>query len=83
MAPIRTETPVNCFVNCQTLNVNCLAVNHVPFVARQPQMKVIRPFVKAIKSLEGVSCVHQLSSVKPVTNVHIVAQNLPAGARLN
>ena len=33
--------------------------------------------------MKGVSCVDQLSSVHPVTNVHTVAQNLPVWARLN
>ena len=41
----RKETLVNSLVNCQTLNVNCIAVSHVPFVTRQPQKKDIRPIV--------------------------------------
>ena len=30
----RTETLVNSLVNCQTLN--CLTLNHVPFIAGHP-----------------------------------------------
>ena len=39
----KTETLVN---NCKTLDINCFAVNHVPFVAGQSQKKGIRPIVK-------------------------------------
>ena len=35
-----------------------------------------------LKYVKGVSCVTQLSCVKPVTNVKNVASNLPVGARL-
>ena len=35
--------------NCQTLDVNCIVVNHGPFVAGQPQKKDIRPIVKTNK----------------------------------
>ena len=35
-----------------------------------------------LKYVKGVSCVSQLSCVKPVTNVKTVASNLPVGARL-
>ena len=35
-----------------------------------------------LKFVKGVSCVTQLSCVKPVTNVKNVASNLPVGARL-
>ena len=68
--------------NCQTLKVNCFAMN-VPSVARQPQKKGTSLIVKQIKCVKGVSCVDQLSSVQPVTNVHTVAQDLRVGARLN
>ena len=33
--------------------------------------------------MKAASCVDQLLSVKPLTNVHTVAQNLPVGASLN
>ena len=36
-----------------------------------------------LKYVKGVSCVTQLSCVKPVTNVKNVASNLPVGARLS
>ena len=49
--------------NCQTLNLNCFAVNHVPFVARQSQKKGRSPIVKQLKYVKDVSCVDQLSSV--------------------
>ena len=35
-----------------------------------------------LKYVKGVSCVTQLSCVKPVTNVKNAASNLPVGARL-
>ena len=60
----------------QTLNINCFAVNHVPFSARQPQKKGVSSVIKQIKIVKGVSCVEQLLSVQLVTNVHTVAQNL-------
>ena len=73
--------------NCQTLNVNCFAVNHVPFVVTQPQKKGLCPIVvkqvKQLKDMKGGSCADQLSSVQPVTNVYTVAQNLLVRARLN
>ena len=79
----RTETLVNNLVNCQSLNVNCIVVTHVPFIASQPHKKSIRPIVKAITYVRGGSCVDQLSSVQPVTSVHSFAQNLPVWAKLN
>ena len=38
-----------CVDNCQTLNVNSCAVNHVPFVAGQPQKKGSSSNVKQLK----------------------------------
>ena len=51
----RTETFMD---NCQTLPVNCLAVNHVdlPFVARWAQKKGIRSTVKQIKYVRCFLC---------------------------
>ena len=54
----RAEALVKSFVNCHTLNVNCNAVNHITFVTGQPQRRGLRPIVKAIRSVKGVSCVH-------------------------
>ena len=68
----RIETRVNSFVNCQTLNINCSAVNHVRFVTRQQQNKSIRPICKSNKICE-----------RCFTNVHTVAQNLYEEARLH
>ena len=45
--------------DCHTLVVNCFAVNHAHFVTRKPQKKGIRPIVKQIKYVKGVSCVGQ------------------------
>ena len=59
--------------NYHTFNVNCFAVNHVPFMARQLQKKGLSLTVKQIKYVKGVSCVDQLPSVHPITNVHTVA----------
>ena len=72
--------------SCQTLTVNCVVTNHVHFVAGLPQKNSISPFIvkqKKLKYVKGVSCVDQEYSIQNVTNVHIVAQNLPVGARLN
>ena len=79
----RTETLVDSFENVQNVQIlNCHAVNHVPFVTGQPQKKGLRPIIKVVKSVKGVSCVDQLS-FQLVTNVHAVAQNLPVGVRLH
>ena len=57
--------------------------NLVPFACGSPQKKGINPDHQVqIKSVKGVSCVDQLSSVKYVTNVPTVAPDLPVGARL-
>ena len=66
---------------CQTVNVNSLA-DHVAFVIGHQQKSSASPSVKEIKSVKGVSCVDLLSSVQPVMNVPVVAQNLPVGGRL-
>ena len=79
----RRDTLVNSFVNCQPLNVHSVSVNHISFVAEQPQKKGIRPIVKAIKYIKCVSWVNQLFSDQPVINIHTVAQNLPVAARLH
>ena len=76
----------------QTINTN--VNSHVVKVAHtapgHSQRKEISP-VSAdcyyqkeykLKYVKGVSCVTQLSWVKPVTNVKIDAPNLPVGARL-
>ena len=67
----RRDTLVN---HCQACDVNCIAVYHVLFEGRQPQKKGKRPIVKQTKYVKGVSCIYQLSSVQPVTNVHTAAQ---------
>ena len=44
MGPVRmTEM---CVDSCQTLNVDCFAVNYIPFVTGQAQKKGISPIVK-------------------------------------
>ena len=48
----RTETLVTSPVLCQTLNVDCMAANHV----RLPQKKGVRPIVNQIKYVK-VFCV--------------------------
>ena len=57
----------------QTVNVSCHDVNHVPFVNGQLQKNGVRLTLKAIKSVKGVSCIDQVSSVQPVTDVCTVA----------
>ena len=59
-------------------------VYHVPFAGGSPQKKgVIPEHQRSIKSVKGVSCVNQLSSVPNVTNVPLVVPNLPVGSRLH
>ena len=44
--------------------------------------QLCKPSQDQLKYVKGVSCVTQLSCVKPVTNVKLAASNLPVGARL-
>ena len=69
---------MNNLLCCQTVNVNCVAVNHVPFVDGQP----LQTYCKT-KYMKGVSCADQLYSAQPATNVHTGVLNLHIGARLN
>ena len=58
--------------------------NLVPFPDGSPQKKGVNPHHQVpIKSVKGVFCVDQLSSVKCVTNAPTVAPNLPVGTRLH
>ena len=64
MGPVRrSEILVNSHITCQILNVDYVAVNHVLFVAGEPQKNDTSPFVPEIKYVKGVSCGEQLSSV--------------------
>ena len=82
-------TGQDCFVigNVETrtkLPVYYPVVTHVPFAGWLPQKKgVIPEHQMPIKSVKGVSCVNQLSSVQNVINVPLVVPNLPVGARLH
>ena len=59
-------------------------VTHVPFAGGLPQKKgVIPEHQMPIKSVKGVSCVNQLSSVQSVTNVPLIVPNPPVGSRLH
>ena len=63
-------------------NVYCHVANLAPFAGGSPQKKgVIPDHLMSIKSVKGVSCVGQLSSVNCVTNAPTVAIHLPVGAR--
>ena len=53
-------------------------MDHVPFVAGQPQKKVLRPVINTVNPRKGFSCANQLSSVHPATDGHTAALNLPA-----
>ena len=65
------------------LPVYCHVANLVPFADGLPQKKGVNPdHQMSIKSVKGVSCVGQLSSVTCVTNVPTVAPDPPAGARM-
>ena len=72
----------------QTQVVNFSVVTPVHFAKGHSQRKDISPVIvncckqRKLKYVKGVSCVDQLSFVKPVTNVQTVASNLPVGARL-
>ena len=69
----RTQFPVLCHV-----------ANHVLFAEGSSQKKDVMPdHQMLIKSVKNVSCVDQLSSVHNVTNVPLVAPNLPVGSRLH
>ena len=58
--------------------------SHVPFAGGSPQKKGVVPeHQMSIKSVKGVSCVNQLSSVQNVTNVPLVVPNPPVGSRLH
>ena len=59
------------------LNVDFIAVNHVPFVAGLPQKKGISRFV-----CEMCFLCRSVVFCQPVSNVPNVAQNLPMGTRL-
>ena len=60
------------------------AVSHVPFAGGSPQKRGVIPELQMpIKSVKGVSCVNQLSSVENVTNVPLVVTNLPVVSRLH
>ena len=72
----------------QTQVVNFTVVTPVHFAKGHSQRKDISPVIincckqRKLKHVTGVSCVDQLSFVKPVTNVQTVASNLPVWARL-
>ena len=69
----------------QTLNVNSVAASYVLIVGG-PQKKGFSPDVvqqKALKYVKDVSCVSDLSFVPNITNVPVVAPDLPIGARLH
>ena len=70
-------------------HVNLNVVNHVHSATGHPQRKGISPSLSAViskdctlKDVKGASSVIQLPCVQPVTNVPLVVQNLPVGARL-
>ena len=71
------------------LNVNCHFAKVVHSASGLSQRKEVSPGTAdcyqrnyKLKHVKGVSCVTQLSCVKPVTNVKNVPSNLPVGARL-
>ena len=72
------------------INVNLPVVTVVPTTPRHPQKRGLSPGLAGcysqrkhkLKYVKSVSCVTQLSCVKPVTNLTTAAPNLPVGARL-
>ena len=85
-----SSTPTRQTMNTQVFaNVNCHVATPVYTAPGLSQKKDVSPGVAdchlkrcKLKSVKSVSCVTQLSCVKPVTNVKNVASNLPVGARL-
>ena len=69
------------------LHVNSCVVNIVLFAKGYPQKKGVNPsycyHCQRIKYVKDVSCVDHLSCRNLVTNVPIVAPDLPVGARLH
>ena len=70
-------------------HVNLNVVNHVHSATGHSQRKGISPGLSVVMSkdctlklVKGASSVIQLPCVQPVTNVPLVVQNLPVGARL-
>ena len=80
-----TGTGKNCFSKTRTpLPVSYHVASHVPFAGGSPQKKgVIPEHQRSIKSVKGVSCVNQSSSVHNVTNVPLVVPSSPVGSRLH
>ena len=82
-------TGVDCYVtrNVHTethLTVLSHVASHVPFAGGLPQKKGVMPeHQESIKSVKGVSCVGQLSSVQVVTNAPLAVTNPPVGSRLH
>ena len=86
----RKATGTDCLIVTQSAetrtltNVKCGVVKLVPFAGGLPQKKGLNPdHHNAINTVNGASCVNQLSSVNLVTNVPTVVPDLPVGARLH
>ena len=79
-----TSTGKDCFSKTRPqLPVSYHVASHVPFAGGSPQKKGVSPErQRSIKSVKGVSCVNQLSSVHNVTNVPLVVPS-PVGSRLH
>ena len=69
-----------------SLNVNSVVASPVLIAGGLSQKKGLSPNIvqqKSLKYVKDVSCVDHLSFVQNVTNVPVVAPNLPVGARLH
>ena len=69
-----------------TSNVKLLVANYVSFAGGQLQKKGLSLDIvkqKSLKYVKDVFCVDHLSFVQNVTNVPVVAPDLPVGARLH
>ena len=83
-------TGKDCYCVTRNLKIRTLlptiyyhVASHVPSAGGLPQKKGVNPdHQSSIKSVKGVSCVDQLSSVQNVTNVPHAVPNLPVGTRL-
>ena len=80
-----SNTPVRTLDNLN-LNLNVVSVHTAPGHSQKKEISSGSAGClykkRKLKYVKGVSCVTQLSCVKPVTNVQHAAENPPVGARL-
>ena len=81
--PTAQEQTIDNYVNFHVAKVVHSAPGHSQKRELSPRLAACYSLKDCkLKSVKSVSCVTQLSCVKPVTNVKTAPQNLPVGARL-